>query len=375
MAETLIATINRSGTANLSQPLPLGGTTTAAYTETLLGASLTSGTGADKGNQFYSLTQILGPAEAWKFNVHNGAQNLLTATVLDALGNAVNFASIKDIVIRILGNTGCQYVASATVHSGGGGSGYTNGAQVITLAGGSYLGSVVIHSGGGGSSYVVGDVLTIAGGTGTAATVQVLTVSGGAILTLAVLTRGAYSANPTTSNNSPTGGTGSGAGLDLTMIASIPAQLNVTVAGNAVTAVNSVAVLGSYVVAPPTSACPAASGGGGTGATFDLTLGTYVIGSPGAGQALAVYSEADYLTVGALGSSAQWTALLTPNTASMVMNSGTNNLPGYFERCDGGSTGSAGLLVGTSTTNNILYVVNGGSNPVAFEIVLIGANA
>lgn len=68
----------------------------------------------------------------------------------------------------------------------------------------------------GGASYVAGDVLTIAGGTGRAATVEVLTVSTGAVATVQLLDAGDYTADPTTPN-SPTGGSGTGCSLTLTI--------------------------------------------------------------------------------------------------------------------------------------------------------------
>lgn len=79
--------------------------------------------------------------------------------------------------------------------------------------------AVAVHSGGGGSGYVVGDILIVAGGTFTqAATILVTSVSGGGGITgVAVNISGNYSANPTLSGNSPTGGSGTGASLDLTM--------------------------------------------------------------------------------------------------------------------------------------------------------------
>lgn len=72
-----------------------------------------------------------------------------------------------------------------------------------------------------GTGYTVGDILTVAGGTVThhAAQIRVLTVGGsGEILTARLWDSGGYSADPTLSGNAVTGGTGSAATFDLTML-------------------------------------------------------------------------------------------------------------------------------------------------------------
>lgn len=69
-----------------------------------------------------------------------------------------------------------------------------------------------------GSSYAVNDVLTVAGGTGTSATLLVTAVDGsGNITAIRVQNGGLYSANPTLTANAVTGGSGSGATMDLAM--------------------------------------------------------------------------------------------------------------------------------------------------------------
>lgn len=71
----------------------------------------------------------------------------------------------------------------------------------------------------GGTGYAVDDVLTVAGGTVThhAAQVVVTAVSSGVITAIRLLDSGGYSADPTLTGNSVTGGTGSGATIDITM--------------------------------------------------------------------------------------------------------------------------------------------------------------
>ncbi len=368
MSETLATSIGLSLTGSLAQSGSFGIADFELGLSELLAASTTNGSAtADKANQLMTLQRTLGAAEADSLNLYSWLLNGLpypatdTAT-RDPLGNTVTMATIKLLVLKICGNLGCGFLSAATVNNAG--TGYTNGTQTFTLLGGIYVGSVVIHAAGGGSGYVVGDVLTLAGGTGTAATVQVLTVSSGAILTLAVKTRGAYSVTPTATSNGATGGTGTGASLDVTAITSPAATISCTVTGGSVTAVLSVLTPGSYVALPAATGCTS-TGPAGSGATFNLTLGTRTTSD-------AVFTEADYLTVGGVGTTAGWTSILSPNTATRLQKSGTTNLPGVWLETDGGATG---YVVGASTTNNILKLVNSGSSPVTYQLVVVGATS
>lgn len=70
----------------------------------------------------------------------------------------------------------------------------------------------------GGTGYTVGDVLTIVGGTSThVATLEVTSVAAGVVDGIRITNAGAYTADPTTSANAVTGGTGTGCTIDLTM--------------------------------------------------------------------------------------------------------------------------------------------------------------
>jgi hypothetical protein len=75
--------------------------------------------------------------------------------------------------------------------------------------------SAVVNAGG--TGYAVGNTLTVAGGTGTAATLRVATVNSGVIQTVSVLTGGLYTADPSTTANAVTGGDGTAATMNLTM--------------------------------------------------------------------------------------------------------------------------------------------------------------
>lgn len=82
-----------------------------------------------------------------------------------------------------------------------------------------YVSAVAINNSGTGGTYAVNDVLTVAGGTtyGDTCTIKVLTVSAGKLATIAIINGGAFTANPTTTANAVTGGGGTGATINLTM--------------------------------------------------------------------------------------------------------------------------------------------------------------
>jgi hypothetical protein len=77
--------------------------------------------------------------------------------------------------------------------------------------------AAAVHSGGGGSGYTLGDQLVVLGGTGGAAICVVATLSGDAVATVTVLSGGAYTVAPTNpASTSSTGG--SGCTLDITTV-------------------------------------------------------------------------------------------------------------------------------------------------------------
>jgi len=88
--------------------------------------------------------------------------------------------------------------------------------QLVEIATSRHVATVAVNNGG--SGYAVGDILSVAGGTAShTATIEVTSVSSGVIDGVRVNEGGAYTADPTTSGNSVTGGSGSGATMDLTM--------------------------------------------------------------------------------------------------------------------------------------------------------------
>ena len=80
--------------------------------------------------------------------------------------------------------------------------------------------AVAIGGGGGGSSYVNAEVVTINGGTGTSANVTIANTDNSGVVTAVSIVSGqagSYTALPTLANNAPTGGSGTGLTLDLTI--------------------------------------------------------------------------------------------------------------------------------------------------------------
>ena len=186
--------------------------------------------------------------------------------------------------------------------------------QVMGNLGCGYVSAVSVTTAG--TGYTVGDTLTVAigGGAGTSATLTVSSISGGGgtgpVTGVAIATPGSYTTNPTTlANNAPTGGTGGG--------------------------------------------------------TVRVTLTMGVVAQGG-----AAYVDADVLTVGGLGTTAAWTSLLASNTATLSIPSGTATIPGTLGPVSSGGTGWA---VGSSTTNHVLLCTNSGSNPLTYQLVVVGS--
>jgi len=161
--------------------------------------------------------------------------------------------------------------------------------------------SVAVGSSGG-TGYVVGDILTLAGGTSThAGQVEVTSVSSGVVDGVRVYSAGAYTADPTLTDNAATGGTGSGVDIDVTMnstnyvtsaapnaagssyivgdVLTVAGGTSPTSATLEVTKVNGSGGIvelkpqlqGAYT-ADPTLTANSVTGGTGSGATVDITM-------------------------------------------------------------------------------------------------------
>lgn len=89
--------------------------------------------------------------------------------------------------------------------------------ETVTATGVSMVKSIAINNGG--TGYSGSDVLTVLGGTGTSCTITVDSVDGSGVITAAsVTTLGAYTVDPSVTANAVTGGGGSAATFDLTLI-------------------------------------------------------------------------------------------------------------------------------------------------------------
>lgn len=89
---------------------------------------------------------------------------------------------------------------------------------IDVTANGGVSGVVGVAIDAGGTGYSAGDVLTVAGGTASrAATIRVTSDSGGVIDGIELIDPGEYTVDPTLAANAVTGGGGSGAQIDLTM--------------------------------------------------------------------------------------------------------------------------------------------------------------
>ena len=173
--------------------------------------------------------------------------------------------------------------------------------QLLELATSDHVATTAVNVGG--TGYVVGDILTVAGGTSThTAKIEVTAVSAGVITAVRVDEGGAYTVDPSLTANAVTGGTGTGATMDLTMHDSSVQTATINAAGTGyaindiltvvggtfstaatitVTVVGGggevqgirIAQSGLYSVDPTLTANAVTTNGGGTGATIDLTMG------------------------------------------------------------------------------------------------------
>ena len=279
--------------------------TVTGANEAYVFGSAPSGAGAT-GNLVYA-TDSTGSANAHQWYVGGFAQNKnawkmqLTSTGLQVAGNAVIGSGVANNTTIAGAATGLATTISATgsdtnvaaairskgtgaidLAAGSSGVNISNGGTVtaitVTASGTSYTsipscavtapttaGGVqatatpVMFSGaatiaGGGTGYTVNDVLTVTGGTYTAqATYTVTAVSGGVITAVSRTTGAGYSVLPS-NPVSVTGGTGTGATLNLTWTVGNP---TITNAGS------------GYVEQPTVSF----SGGGGSGAAAYATVG------------------------------------------------------------------------------------------------------
>lgn len=153
---------------------------------------------------------------------------------IDAINNPGDYTVTPGNPVTISGGGGdatatMTWGAAATVsvidhgvyfQDGGGTQPANPASTTVVPAGGSGATLTVTYSpdvvnGGTGGTYVIGDILTVSGGTSTSATtLEVLTVSAGQVLTAKVIEHGGYTVEPS-NPVSVTGGGGTGATFDL----------------------------------------------------------------------------------------------------------------------------------------------------------------
>jgi hypothetical protein len=249
---TTTGTITLGGTLDLSSPPTIGNTTpnTGTFT-TLIGGG---------GSANYG--QLTGGAttKAVEFKTLGSDTNVALAIRTQGTGaidlaagsRGVNISNGGTVtaITRTATGSGYSYPITITVSAPTTAGGVQ--AQVSLTSYGSSIATVV----GGGTGYTNGDVLTIVGGTPSgAATYTVTGVSGGVITSVAPQNSGAYT-TPPSNPVSVTGGTGTGATLNLTYY--VPASFSITNAGS------------GYVEQPTVTF----SGGGGSGAAAYATVGS-----------------------------------------------------------------------------------------------------
>lgn len=224
-----------------------------------------------------------------------------------------------------------------------------------------YFKAVDITVNSGGTNYRLGDLLTVAGGSGTLASARVTSINtAGAVLTVNIIQSGQYSVLPSLAG-APTSvapGGGNGCTLDLTMgIAGID-----------------IATGGQQYTAPPMVSI---SGGGGSDATANTTLIAGVVNSiqitnPGTG-----YTSAPTVTISS-GSGARAIAYLVPTGVANIqlLNNGGNTYtsPPTVTISAAGS----GAIVSTvymRITSASLATGGAGSQYVAGDILIVAGGS
>jgi len=351
---TNIKTVNSNsllGSGNVS----VGTVTSVGGTGTVNGLSL-SGTVTSSGNLTFGGTLDLSSppviggtaAAAGSFTTLIGGSGSANYEQITggAAGKAVQFQSLGSdaavsLAIQSKGTTGAIDLSAqggVNISNGGtvtaitrtaAGSGYTSpptwSASAPTTAGGTTSSgtttlsvvSSTLGSGGTGGTYAVNDVLTVTGGTSTQATqITVNTVSAGVILTYTVTTGGNYTVVPS-NPVSVTGGGGTGATFNLTW--------GITSAGLAIS------VAGSGYVEQPTVTF---SGGGGSGAAAYATVGSgTTVKSVGSTMSFTTPAGEQFRVIDNANPTVYWqafgsagNAILRSTAAGLLQSSGANQI-------------------------------------------------
>jgi hypothetical protein len=331
----------------------IGGTTAAAGTFTTMTANSTAQFGRASANY----AQIVGSAtgNAVIFSTLGSDANVSVAIQPKGTG-AIDLAAGSSGVNISNGGTVTALTRTAA------GSGYTSfpsiaisapttagGVQATAVVARMYQSGVTIQSGG--TGYTVGDTISAVGGTpaSTAAQFTVSSVSGGVITAIAQVNQPVYTVLPT-NPVSVTGGTGTGATLNLTWSLTYP-EFTITNAGS------------GYVEQPTVSF----SGGGGSGAAAYATVGSGTV-VKSIGSTMSFYSPEGeaFRTQGTSGqtSAAFWiayghsiTPILRGNTGSPAIQTvGTGSI---LFQTNSGFTQAA--IAHTASAVNYVQVTGGAS--------------
>jgi hypothetical protein len=217
---------------------------------------------------------------------------------------------------------------------------------------------------GGGTGYTVGDTLTVVGGTpfSTTATYTVATVSAGVITSVTAVSQ-AYTVLPS-NPVSVTGGTGTGATLNLTWAVD-PNGLSITSAGS------------GYVEQPTVSF----SGGGGSGATAYATVGSGAT-IKWLGGTNNIQNASGNVLQFQDGGSATPNPLVIKNGSSPQLFPATNNTDLYLSSAGTGSlrfytnTVAQTQMLVTHTANAVNYLqVTGATTSNSPQILFTGSDA
>jgi hypothetical protein len=274
-----------------------------------------------------------------------------------ALGSDTNIAFVIDskgtgAIDLAAGSSGVNISNGGTVTAitrTASGSGYTSKPTMVisapTTAGGvqatvsvAFMQPQNATIGAGGTGYTVNDVLTIVGGTPTAgaATFTVTAVSGGVITAASSTNFATYSVLPT-NPVSVTGGTGSGATLNIAYgLSANPGSFTITNAGS------------GYVEQPTVTF----SGGGGSGAAAYATVGSQtVVKSLGTTTGTITNQSMMFQTPAGNSLLLRDSAQATPDAHFMVQ--ATAN--GYALALAEGSNANASLYVGAKGTGSVRF--------------------
>lgn len=256
---------------------------------------------------------------------------------------------------------GLMTLSSLALNAAGSGYSPTN---VITLEGGVASGgaaqltvdttklvSVAVNAAG--TLYVPADTITLTGGTFT--TAAVLTVATTKLVSATISVAGTGGSNGA---QVATGTTGTGTKF----------QINVTVAGGAITAIGSIVTGGAYTVNPTTLANEPVSvtGGGLTDARLNLTMGVNTITISTAGSYTANSTTFTQSATSGSGTGATFnTGLFGVNTFTILLGGGYSTTSTTFTQNTVAPSGGLGATFQTGVfTVSGLTVANGGAYTV-----------